>query len=143
MDGTSSRIVTMLVGLALAIAPGCGGNQPPSKEAIEEGPIRDVGTLYRMFSADSNKPPEGPADLKIYQQAYPNGYRAVQDGSVVVNWGAKLTDLSEAGNQESSDEVLAYEKEVPEKGGNVLMKNRTIKKMTADEFKAAPKAGKG
>jgi hypothetical protein len=38
--------------------------------------------------------------------------------------------------------VLAYETEVPEKGGAVLMQDGTVKTMTADEFKSAPKAGK-
>ena len=39
-------------------------------------------------------------------------------------------------------EVLAYEKQVPDSGGNVLMLDRSVKKMTADEFKSAKKAGK-
>jgi hypothetical protein len=41
----------------------------------------------------------------------------------------------------SGDIVLAYEKKVPQEGGKVLMLNRTIKTMTADAFKSAPKAG--
>ena len=56
-------------------------------------------------------------------------------------WGAKLNDLTEEGTNDSPDEVLAYLKDVPEKGGLVLMKNRKIKSMTPEEFKAAPKAG--
>ncbi len=43
---------------------------------------------------------------------------------------------------EPADAVLAYRKTVPEQGGQVLMQDGwTIKSMTADEFKAAPKAG--
>ncbi len=143
MPRKRSGTAEVLVGLILSIVSGCGGNQAPSPQAIQEGPIRDVGTIYRMYSADRQKPPEKPDDFKIYEQAYPHGYKAVKDGAVVVNWGAKLTDLSEEGGQESSDEVLAYEKEVPENGGNVLMKNRTIRTMTPDEFKATKQAGKG
>ena len=35
--------------------------------------------------------------------------------------------------------MLAYHKDVPEKGGEVLMQDGTAKKMTAEEFQAAPK----
>ena len=40
-----------------------------------------------------------------------------------------------------SDEVLAYWKTVPEKGGPVLMLDRRLRRMTAEEFKAARLAG--
>jgi hypothetical protein len=36
--------------------------------------------------------------------------------------------------------VLAYEKNVPNEGGRVLLLNRTIKTMTPEEFKAATRA---
>ena len=65
------------------------------------------------------------------------------DGDVVVLWGPSSRTRAEEGSEDSADEVLAYEKRVPEQGGEVLMKNRTVKTMTADQFKAAPKAGKG
>ncbi len=49
-------------------------------------------------------------------------------------WGVGLSDSAEAAST-----VLAYQKDVPEQGGEVLMQNGTAKKMTADEFKAAAK----
>jgi hypothetical protein len=42
---------------------------------------------------------------------------------------------------QTSSAILAYIKTVPDRGGNVLMEDgRTIKKLTAEEFRAAPKA---
>jgi hypothetical protein len=38
--------------------------------------------------------------------------------------------------------VVAYQKGVPTDGGFVLLSAGTVKKMTADEFSTAPKAGK-
>ena len=38
--------------------------------------------------------------------------------------------------------VVAYEKQVPTDGGYVLLSAGSVKKMTAEEFAAAPKAGK-
>ncbi len=42
----------------------------------------------------------------------------------------------------TSNTVLAYAKDVPEKGGWVLMGDGTARQMTPEEFKKAPKAGK-
>ena len=43
--------------------------------------------------------------------------------------------------EKAADAILAYVKTVPEQGGNVLMQDSmAINKMTADEFKTAPKA---
>jgi hypothetical protein len=68
-----------------------------------------------------------------------NGYEALRTGSVVLRYNATLPDTDEETGQTDSNEVLAYEKQVPENGGYVLLLNRSIKKMTADEFKAAPR----
>jgi hypothetical protein len=61
----------------------------------------------------------------------------IKSGDLINQWGAPLSaDVGPA------DAVLAYVKTVPEQGGNVLMQDgKTLNKMTADEFKAAPKAG--
>jgi hypothetical protein len=67
----------------------------------------------------------------------PAAYNAVNEGDVGVIWDVKLADTSPEGSTDSADEVLAFEKQVPTEGGEVLMKNRTVKKMTADELKAA------
>ena len=69
-------------------------------------------------------------------QGYPGAVEMLRSGQLVVQWGAPLTPEGE-----STDAVLAYVKAVPEQGGQVLLQDgRTIKTMTADEFKAAPKA---
>jgi hypothetical protein len=130
--------IVALLGLAVA---GCGVDK--SNDAREQAlvrPVQDVGDLYRMYMLDHKKPPTKPDDFRPYQEANPDGYRQVKDGDVVVVWGVALTDLAPEGSTDSADEVLAYEKKVPTEGGTVLMKNRTLKHMTADQFKDAPKA---
>ena len=133
-----SVILTAVVSVS---AMGCGGEKAPLSTAeINDRSIKQVGQIYANFTKDAHKPPVGVKDFKRYAQMAPGAYNAVNSGDVDVIWGVKLEDLSEEGSKDSADEVLAYEKQVPKEGGLVLMKNRTVRKMTADEFKAAPKA---
>jgi hypothetical protein len=122
---------------------GCGGgNAPKSAVEVKERSIKQVGQLYVNFIRDNQKPPGSIKDLARYAQMSPGAYNAVKDGEVEVIWDVKLDDLSAEGGSDSADEVLAFEKQVPAEGGDVLMKNRTVRKMTAEEFKAAKKAAK-
>ena len=134
------RAVLASLILALAAA-GCGGDgNAAAVAAAEVRPVQDVGELYRMYLIDHKKPPRSPADFRPLQEANPEAFRAVSSGDVVVIWGVTLTGLDSERGQDSPDEVLAYEKKVPDQGGTVLMKDRSIRRMTADEFKAAPRA---
>jgi hypothetical protein len=142
-----SRLIPLrnvIFAAALLIFTGCGGgNAPQSAADIQERSIKQVGQLYANFVRDNQKPPSGIKDLARYAAIAPNAFNAVKNGDVEVIWDIKLADPSAEGTGDSADEVLAFEKQVPTEGGEVLMKNRTVKKMTADEFKAAKKASKG
>lgn len=129
-----------LILLTLALAAGCADANRAAKDEALVRPVRDVGELYRMATIERKKPPAAPVDFRPFQDAAPEAYRAVVDGDVVVVWGAALSDLAPDESKDSPDEVLAYEKKVPSEGGTVLMKNRTARHMTADEFRIAPKA---
>jgi hypothetical protein len=130
----------LLVFLSAAIT-GCGENtQTENIPLLETAAVQDVGTLYRMFMTERRKPPTQVSDFRHYQEMAPSGYNGVKTGSIEVMWGVELTDLAEEGSKDSPDEILAYEKKVPTEGGVVLMKNRTTRAMTAEEFKNAPKA---
>ncbi len=134
------RITTFAAVISLS-AIGCGEANPPMTDtAIKDRSIKQVGQIYVNFIRDNHKPPKNVADFKRYAQMAPGAYQAVSSGDVKVIWGVKLDDLTEEGTNDSAAEVLAYDKEAPTEGGNVLLKNRTVRRMTADEFKAAPQA---
>ena len=76
------------------------------------------------------KPPDELSDIAKtqYEVAYPGAVKALQDGKYLVVFGVKG---KEAGT------LLAYEKEVPERGGAVIMANGNVRTMTPDQFKKA------
>jgi len=93
--------------------------------------LKNIGLAYLTVAA-TGQPPRSAADLgqDIRQQLL-----SIKDGTLVIFWGAN-PNLPEASNT-----VLGYVKDVPEKGGVVLMLDGSIRQnMTPEEFKAAPKA---
>lgn len=133
----------LLVCLALLTASGCGSSSvaPETPETALSRDLENVGEMYRMFSIANNRPPKDFAELSAAGAGLTGGLTQVNENTVVVYFGATLPSLIEEPGNPPSDKVLAYEKQVPESGGSVLMLDRTVKRVTADEFKAMPKAG--
>jgi hypothetical protein len=133
-----------LVALGLALlAGGCGpSSRPLTQEQGQEAILTQVGELCRLHQLTKGKPPDKAADLASVRSMAASGYAALRSGEVVLRYGAALPSTAEEPGQGPDDQVLAYFAEVPHGGGKVLMLNRTVRTMTAEEFKAAPKAGK-
>jgi hypothetical protein len=106
-----------------------------------ETSLNDVGDIYRTFVVMNKKAPKTLGDLAKLERMSPAGIVALRSGEVVVRFGMDLPNTDPEPGKSASDEILAYEKQVPEAGGKVLMLDRTIRQMTADEFKAASQAG--
>ena len=141
------RPMVKLVFLAVlpAWAAGCGSGAAPVAlpDAKERLALNDVGELYRIYQLRTKKAPKSPKDLEASEMGGPAGLRAIRNKDVVVRWGAILPDLGEEPGVGGTGEVLAYEKKVSEQGGLVLMLDRTVKPMTAEEFQSAKLAGTG
>lgn len=125
---------------ATLVLAGCSSQptQPAGAVPGGEAVLNEVAGLIRLYSGETGQGPKKAADLAKYETGHPLGYRAVQSGEVVVMWGAKIGGEGEAAS--GPKDVIAFEKKVPTDGGWVLLQNGTVKQMTADEFKAAPKA---
>ena len=117
----------------LFFASGCGGSgkDEPSYQAFQ--PLEDVGTILKSYQEKNNKPASKRQDIVSYEPIGPVGFHAIINDQCVVNYGIAMTS-------EPSQVVLAYEKSVPTAGGYVLLQDGTVKKLTAAEFAAAPKA---
>jgi hypothetical protein len=119
-------------------APPKGGVFTPAERLKAENDLKQIGLAYHT-AIDTGRPPSKPDDLYPFlegAQTAPSQGLAI--GKYVVFWNVRITDMT----QGTSNTVLAYYKDVPSAGGPVLMGDATTKVMTAEEFKAAPKAGK-
>jgi hypothetical protein len=128
--------LTTLLGFAAGCSSsGGGGSFEAAPDNGERYALVEVGEILRNRMLDSTNPPRSQADIARYENAGPTAFNKIQKGEIVVLWGAN----PQAG---ASDKVLAYEKQTPQSGGFVLMQDgTTVKKMSPQEFQAAPKAG--
>jgi hypothetical protein len=134
------RSILTVCSLAALLATGCGGsNRPITPDDADQILLTQVGELCRHYQFTTKKPPQKVSDLQTVRSLGGPGYDALRAGDIVLLCSAKLPDLDEDPGHSESGEILAYMKDVPQKGGHVLLLNRTIKTMTADEFKAAPR----
>ncbi len=143
---TTSRVVPLrhiIACTCLIVFPlACGGptSVPNAPEHFDFGTIEEVNTLYRSATSLKKSPPTSLKDLTARSALFGSAYQAIEKGDIVVYWGV---DTGSAGQGAGGAEILAYKSDVPTNGGPVLLTDGTIKKISADEFKAAPKpAGK-
>jgi hypothetical protein len=139
-----SLVLATALGTTLGLV-GCGSsNKPATEKDLRLTQLLDVGELLRMYQLEKGQPPKSFTEveaLESLQMTSPMSFERIRSGDIVVCWGATLPDTGEEPGTTSETDVLAYVKEAPEQGGPVLLLNRTVRQMNADEFKAAPKAG--
>ncbi|SIO56679.1 hypothetical protein SAMN05444166_5277 [Singulisphaera sp. GP187] len=134
--------VRLFASLTLLGLMGCGSkNVDFTPDQVEESRLREVSQVLREYQLFNPKPPKSVKDIQASAGSSPGGFELIKSGEVVVCWGASLPDTKEEPGSGDSKEVLAYLKKVPQEGGLVLMLDRTVRNMTAEEFKAAPQAG--
>lgn len=122
------RAAGVVVVLAAGFLAGCGGPaETPGHTPEQEELLKEVWDMYKAHVDDRKRSPARLADLDPYEPAAIHGYVAVRDGEVVLLFGGPT----------AGGTVLAYEKKVPQEGGAVLLRNGTVRQMTAEEFGAA------
>jgi hypothetical protein len=117
------------------ILMGCGGPAEIVAISSDERGLKELAELYCNFADKNKRSPKALKDFNVKGQQFPIAVTMINSGDLVVQWGAPLSPEGS-----TADAVLAYVKRVPDEGGYVLMQDgRTIKKMTAEEFRAVPK----
>jgi hypothetical protein len=151
--GSTGLILAIVGGVLLLVCAGCGGVgffawlkvQEAADRVVRQNDLKEIGVAYHEHLDRERRPPENAAELQKTMQRLgtdPKVTARLTDGSVVfLGYGVRPTDMTEG----TFKTVLAYEKDVPEKGGNILMGDNSIEYVTAAEFatkvKAKPKAG--
>jgi hypothetical protein len=135
----------MLCAMLLVGALGCSSSSSESVNTDGKPPESDVlgevAGLISSYSGEFRKAPQKLGDLARYEPGYPLGFQALKSGDIEVVWGARMTIEEGSGTGYSgTTDVVAYQKQTPTGGGLVLLQNGDVKQMTAEEFKAAPKA---
>jgi len=131
-----------LIGVFALFTAGCSSAAPPpTTDVVESLNLRELGELYRSYVLAKKKSPKAMADLREYEAGYPMAMLGLRERQLEVYWGGDLVDAEAIQPGSSpSDKVLAFEAKVPKEGGYVMLANREVKKMTPEEFQAAPKA---
>jgi hypothetical protein len=142
--------VNLLV-LALGVAIGVlrPANMDPVKRAQDESKARmdlDIigGFYWEYMETHSNRGPANLAQLKFMMlQSDDDNHtiaklvERIEEGRYVVVWNGNFHQQFKF---PSSAIVLAYESDVPTRGGLVCTADRHVQRMTAQEFQAAPRA---
>jgi hypothetical protein len=100
--------------------------------------LKQIGLAYHSCIDATNKAPAKAEDLAPFFENNKRLLALLKNEDIVFFYNVTLLQMP-AG---SSNTVLAYVKDVPDKGGLVLMGDVSVKKMSAEEFKKANLAGK-
>jgi hypothetical protein len=119
--------------LAALLALGCGGKPEAMTDPTAADTAKDVAEMLKEFTEVYKRGPAGLVELADATASHPVGHAAVLSRRYTVAW---RVPVSAAG----AGSVLAHPTDAAAEGGVVVMQDGSVKQMTADEFKAAPKA---
>lgn len=133
----------VLLLVPLAFCPGC---TPPGSSDEAKADLMSIVLQYHQFVSERAAAPGDAADLMEFVDPYGNlpgnaaassrSKTALESGEYVVLWSYDVTaDFSRNG-----ETVLAYHRDVPQRGGYVGFADGMVKLLTAEQFAAAPKA---
>jgi hypothetical protein len=96
--------------------------------------LKQLGLAYHNYSdANAGKAPAKAEDLAPDFDNDKKLLDALKSEDIVFIYKVRIVDMT-AG---TSNTILAYEKDVPTKGGQCLYGDGSVKKLSADEFKKA------
>lgn len=126
----TNKLALLLLFVALVPLAGCGNSNGAPAVTRDEDVLKQIYAMYRHHIKSQERPPAELEDLakRQYEGNFPGAVRALTAGEYIVVWNV---------NSKDSGTVLAYEKDVPEKGGAVLMADGAVKTMSVAQFQSA------
>jgi hypothetical protein len=122
----------VVAAVGCGLAAGCGGSEPVVSKTPNRDALLEIGQMLKSLAEERRNPPAKPAELGPVEPMLPTATGMIREGTLVYLWGAPF--------EGDGKKVAAYETKGPAEGGWVLLQNGTVEEMTAEEFKAAPKA---
>lgn len=129
---------------AAASQLGCAPAPSPSsqlEDTAEYQGLKNLGEMYRLVSVELKRPPKSIAELRQAEKDVPGGFSMLGETNVGIYFGVELPEVSGKPQADASATVLAYERTAPLQGGLALFLDRSVRRVTVEEFKAAKKAG--
>ena len=126
-------LLPMSVALSLCLLLGGQARaQKPDDPTAVTNDLKEILLAYHNYlTKNKGAAPAKAADLAPFLEKRALG--RLENKSVVFVYGVTLKDM----RQGTSNTILAYEKDAPEKGGLVAYGDGSVKKLTADDFKKA------
>jgi hypothetical protein len=149
MTSQTRRLALVLLLAPLFLLLGCSGKSDKngkggdgSSDAARSGDVKTVGMALLDYSDSNKKGPARVEDLVEYLMNDEKLIAQVRSGDIVAVWNVSVIDLNTKPGG-SPSYVIAYEKDVPTKGGFVVMGDTSVKKVSPDEFKTLKLAKPG
>ena len=134
---SSNRVLNWLcASITLVVLAGCGGGKPgiagDAADATMRSRLGEVHDLvFGYYKSHQQQAPKKLADLQALEKMSPAGFQAIKDQSIVLIYGVPPDTGSSA--------ILAYVKDADKQGGLALLANGNVKRVSADDVKAAEK----
>jgi hypothetical protein len=100
--------------------------------------LKQIGLAYHLCIDGTGRPPAKAEDLAPFMCNDKRLVDLLKNEDIVFFYRVGIAQMTNG----TSKTILAYDKEVPDKGGLVLMGDGSVQKLSVDEFKKAHKAGK-
>ena len=111
----------------------------PVPAGLRQDQLKQLGLAYHSHVGAMKRPPANAKELAPFFEKDAKLMETLTKGEYIILWKSSFENMT-AG---TSNTILGYEKETPTAGGLVLMADASVRNMTAEEFKKAPKgAGK-
>jgi hypothetical protein len=112
------------------------------QETIVQNDLKIIVVAYNLHNVDTGKPPAKAEDLAPYIDPEMKDKRLLEvlkSGKIQFQYNVPIAEIVKQGPAKT---ILAYEKDLPTKGGYAAFADGTVKKLTAEEFKTTALAGK-
>lgn len=104
-----------------------------AQDRVTANDLKQIGLAYHNYVDTNTRAPAKADDLAGDLENSKKLLDHLKSKRIEFFWGVRPVEMTEG----TSNTVLAYEKDVPTKGGFALYGDGTVRKLSAEEFKKA------